>query len=154
MNKNEMRRLKKALKDKNEDKLLEWAILVEEQCQARANRIFKQEYDKLLTKFMEVAETALLYVLHFSESTKFGQKRLLNFWQELEVTIDLLANKEYELKEYQDELMKDKIYIKLPEMDESYKTEKQRVNDLMEEYDNKLELLRKKYEKELLEEAK
>lgn len=41
MDKNEMRRLKKALKDTNEDKLLEWATLLEDQCQARANRIFK-----------------------------------------------------------------------------------------------------------------
>lgn len=108
LNKNEFRRLQKAAKDKNIDKIYDWALQLEMQ--------IDQEYDKELEK--ELAQSiddfilTIVYTLHFHESTKFGNKRIGEFMKDLFETIDMFRRGEARPEDYQKALADEGIIVK------------------------------------------
>lgn len=81
---NELRRLTKAAREKDLRHLEDWAIQFEKQI----SQEYEREFERQLAESIDNLYVALGYSLHFSELTKFGQKRLESFMKDLLSTID------------------------------------------------------------------
>lgn len=108
LDKNEMRRLQKAAKDKNMNKLYDWAAQLEYQLSQQYERIFEDELADSLDNFI----LTIVYTLHFNESTKFGKKRITDFMNDLLETIDMFKRGEANPNDYKEQLKKDGIIFK------------------------------------------
>lgn len=105
VNKNEIRRLMKAAREKNIDHLIEWMYQFEEQMRQEYERAFQKELEEAINNFL----ITIAYSLRFSETTKFGKKRLNEFMDDLMVTIDMYRTGEYKPEEYKEALKKSGI---------------------------------------------
>lgn len=108
LNKNEIRRLEKAAKDKNKDKLMEWAMQFEEQIAKHYEDYFKEELGISIDNFI----LTIVYTLHFNEVTKFGNKRISDFMGDLLETIDMFRRGEAVPDDYREQLKKEGINVK------------------------------------------
>lgn len=106
--KDELKRLKKALKDKNETKILDWAREFECQVEQKYQRIYKEELDLAVDNFI----LTIVYTLRYNECTQFGGKRIDSFMKDLLETIDMFRRGEAVPNDYREQLKKDKIYVK------------------------------------------
>ena len=106
--KKELKRLKKALADKNENKILDWAMQFECQVEQKYQRIYKEELDTSIDNFI----LTIVYTLRYNESTQFGGKRIDSFMKDLLETIDMFRRGEAVPNDYREQLKKDKIYVK------------------------------------------
>ena len=77
--KEELKRLKRALKDKNENKILDWAREFECQVEQKYTRIYKEELDMAVDNFI----LTIVYTLRYNECTNFGGKRIDSFMKDL-----------------------------------------------------------------------
>ena len=107
MDKNELRRLEKAAKEKNKQHLLEWGKQFEDQIRQEYERAFKQELAEAVDNFC----VAIVYTLHFCELTKFGNKRINEFMDDMFETVDLFRTKEYNPTDYKEQLKQEGITI-------------------------------------------
>lgn len=88
-NRNELRRLEKAAREKNKKHLLEWAKQFDDQVRKEYEHAFQQELGDAIENFF----LAIAYSLRFSEKTKFGRKRINEFLDDLLITIDLFRTR-------------------------------------------------------------
>lgn len=107
-NRDELRRLEKAAKDKNKAKLIDWANQFEDQLRQEYENAFKQELSDVIDNFV----LTIVYTLHFNEKTKFGNARIKDFMDDLFSTIDLYRTEEYKPEEYRKILADDGIIVK------------------------------------------
>lgn len=107
-NRDELRRLEKAAKDKNKTKLIDWANQFEDQLRQEYENAFKQELSDAIDNFV----LTIVYTLHFNEKTKFGNARIKDFMDDLFSTIDLYRTEEYKPEEYRKILADDGIIVK------------------------------------------
>lgn len=114
IDRNEIRRLEKAAKDKDKRKLAEWAVQFENQIREELYRNFKALYKKELEIAVDRFIVAIAYTAHFSESSKLGKKRLPEFMEDLFVTIEMFKTGEYTPEDYKEEL--EKCGIKLSDI--------------------------------------
>ncbi len=105
MNRDELRRLEKAAREKDKKHLIEWAVQFEDQIRREYERNFEEELNDSIENFL----VAIVYSLHFSETTKFGKKKINNFCNDMMATIDMFTNKEYTPDEYKEILEKEGI---------------------------------------------
>ncbi len=105
---NELRRLEKAAKDKNKRKLAEWAGQFEQQ----VINLYEKEYKEILAKSIDSLFIAIVYTLHFNEKCKFGDKRVEDFMKDFIATVQGFENGQYSPKEYQEILKAEKVYYK------------------------------------------
>lgn len=108
INKEELRRLEKAAKDKDKRKLADWARQFEEQICYEYELKFKEE----LGSFIDILMLTVVYTLHFNESTKFANKRINSFMEDLLETIDMFRRGEAVPEDYREALKKDNIIVK------------------------------------------
>lgn len=108
LNKDEIRRLEKAAREKNKVKLADWAKQFEEQISQYYEKYFQEELGKSIDNFI----LTIIYVLHFNELTKFGSKRIDNFMADLLETIDMFRRGEAMPDDYREQLKKDGIIVK------------------------------------------
>lgn len=108
IDKNEIHRLKKALKDKNYKKLEDWAYGIQLQIEDELNK----QYRKKLEERIEIYTLVLTYILHFNEGTKFGQKRLTSFINDLHETVYMIYRKELNFMDLIKQLKQDNIDFK------------------------------------------
>lgn len=108
LDKNEMRRLQKAAKDKNMDKIYDWARQLEIQLLQRYERNFEKELAASIDNFI----ITIVYTLHFNESTRFGRKRIEEFMRDLLETVDMFKRGEAVPEDYQKILAKEGIIVK------------------------------------------
>lgn len=108
LDKNEMRRLQKAAKDKNMDKIYDWARQLEIQLLQRYERNFEKELAESIDNFI----LTIVYTLHFHDSTRFGNKRIKEFMRDLLETIDMFKRGEAKPEDYQKALKEDGIIVK------------------------------------------
>ena len=106
--KEEIKRLKRALKDKNENKILDWALQFDYQVEQKYEKMYKKELGNSIDNFI----LTIVYTLHFNESTNFGAKRIDGFMKDLLETIDMFRRGEAVPDDYREQLKKDKIYVK------------------------------------------
>lgn len=107
IDRNELRRLQKAAREKDLRKLAEWSGQLEEQMRQEYNKAFEQELSDAIENFC----VAIVYTLHFNEQTKYGNKRINDFMDDLFTTIDLFRTKEYNPEDYKQQLKDDNITI-------------------------------------------
>ena len=105
--KEERRRLEKAAKDKNKEKLDDWARNFE----LRLSEIMRKDYESKLNESVKNFIIAIVYTLHFNEKCKFGNDRIADFMDDLMAVVEGLGNREYDIEEYKKELKKQKIYF-------------------------------------------
>lgn len=112
---NEIRRLQKAARDGNKQKLIDWFLQFDEQVRSeyeRDSRKILEENSKELIEhyekaFKEELENAIdnyiiaiTYTLKFSELTKFGPKRIREFLDDMASTVNMFSTGEYSPEEY------------------------------------------------------
>lgn len=100
INRNEIRRLQKAARDNDKNKLLEWADLFEQQISTSLNKKYEDMYLNNLQTSIETFNLAIAYTLYFSEETLIDKNRLSNFMQDLFVTVNMFRTGEYTPEEY------------------------------------------------------
>lgn len=111
MDRNELRRLEKAARDKNKQKLFEWANQFETQLRNALDKEYEEKYKKDLQNAIDIFSIAIAYTLHFNESIRLGAKRLPEFMEDLYVTVDMFRTGEYKPEDYKEELESCGIYI-------------------------------------------
>lgn len=100
INRNEIRRLQKAARDNDKNKLLEWADLFEQQISNSLNKQYEDTYLDNLQVSIETFNLAIAYTLFFSEETLIDKNRLSNFMQDLFVTVNMFKTGEYTPEDY------------------------------------------------------
>lgn len=104
MDKNELRRLEKAARDKNKQKLADWG----EQFEQYIKELLRVQYDKMyeeeLANTLDNYQTALTYTLHYCEDTKLNKEQLDSFMEDLLATIDMYRSGEAKPSDFKNEL--------------------------------------------------
>ena len=100
VNKEEIKRLQRAAVDKNKTKLADWAKQFEYQLTLE----FDTWYRKQLEEAVDNLILTMVYSLHFSELTKFGNKRIKEFMDDLLETVDMFRRGEANPEDYQKQL--------------------------------------------------
>lgn len=112
LDRNEIRRLQKAARDKDLRKLADWGTQFEETIRQEYEKSFDETVQKELLSSIDNFITAIVYTLHFNEKCKFGGKRIDDFMEDLLATIDGFKDGSYSPEEYIEILKKDGIEIK------------------------------------------
>lgn len=107
INRDELRRLEKAARDKDKRKLADWAMQFEESIRKEYDLEFKKELDNMVDTFI----LTIVFTLRYNENTSFGNKRIRSFMDDLLATIDNFNDGSYSPKEYRDMLRKEGIEI-------------------------------------------
>lgn len=115
--KNELRRLEKAAKEKNKEKLADWAKQFEDTVHEEYNNRYEKTYKEILSGSINNFLIAMVYTLHFNEKCKFGNDRISDFMEDFMAVIDGFASGEYTPEEYRGILEKQKIYFKEEEIE-------------------------------------
>ena len=106
--KNELRRLEKAAREKDKNKLIEWGTIFEK----RIVDLYEKEYINILQDSINNFMIAMIFVLHFNERTKFGVKRIDDFMDDFIEVVKGFSRGEFNPQEYEDMLNEDKIILK------------------------------------------
>lgn len=104
-NRDELRRLEKAAREKDKRKLADWAMQFEDSIRREYEKAYEDEIQNAIDNFL----VAIVYTLHFNEKTRLGPKKLPDFIEDLMVTVDMYRTGEYKPDEYLEEL--DKCHI-------------------------------------------
>lgn len=104
IDKNEIRRLEKAARDKDKRKLYDWAVQFEGQIRNELDKQYEEAYRKTLLEAVDNFCIAIAYTAHFCEHTKLGKTRLPDFMEDLFITVDMFRTGEYNPEEYKKEL--------------------------------------------------
>jgi hypothetical protein len=75
----------------------------------QAKTVCEESYKKQTEKNIDTMLLALKYTLHFSDLTKFGNKRLNEFMDDLMATFEGFSTGEYNKDEYRKALLDDGI---------------------------------------------
>ena len=117
MDKEEFKRLQraenKAFKRKSKQALYDWGIQFEEQINKKINEAYEKKFKEELGYSIDCFTIALMFTLHFGETTKFGSKRLNKIMQDINATVDMFRTGEYSPDEYKEMLKKDGIILKI-----------------------------------------
>lgn len=109
---NELRRLEKAVLDKNKIAIFEWASQFEKQIRnqftIQYDKKFDEELDEAISRFL----IAIVYTLHFNEKCGFGTKRIKDVLDDILATIERFKNGECTPEDYMNELKADNVYYK------------------------------------------
>ena len=110
-NTNELNRLHRCAKNKDKKEIIKWGQDFEDRLNKKYYEIYKKQYMIWLEETFKDLDVALMYTLHFNESTKFGNKRLKSVMDDLAVTMRGFYRKEFSRKEYNKMLKDDGIKI-------------------------------------------
>ena len=100
LDRNEIRRLEKAAKDKNKIKLAEWASQFEDSVRRELDGRYKKYYEDAMSEGIDNFLISIAYTVRFSETTHLSKKKLPEFMQDLFVTVDMYRRGEYTPIEY------------------------------------------------------
>lgn len=110
-NKDELRRLEKAAKDKNKDKIIEWAIQFENSVHLKYHSLYEKEYTEILEQSINNFLIAMVYTLHFNEKCNFGNNRICDFMDDMMAAVDGFNEGGFSPEEYVKQLEDVKIYF-------------------------------------------
>ena len=110
-NTNELNRLHRCAKNKDKKEIIKWGQEFEDRLNKKYYEIYKKQYMIWLEETFKDLDVALMYTLHFNESTKFGNKRLKSVMDDLAVTMQGYYRKEFSRKEYNNMLKDDGINV-------------------------------------------
>ena len=110
-NTNELNRLQRCAKNKDKKEIIKWGQEFEDRLNKKYYELYKKQYMIWLEETFKDLDVALMYTLHFNESTKFGNKRLKSVMDDLAVTMRGFYRKEFNREEYNKMLKDDGIKI-------------------------------------------
>ena len=108
---NELNRLQRCAKNKDKKEIIKWGQDFERRLAELYRDRYKQYYIDQYAEKLKDIDTALMYTLHFSESTKFGNKRLKEVMDDLSATIRGFYLEEFTREDYRKMLREDGIRI-------------------------------------------
>lgn len=110
-NTNELNRLQRCAKNKDKNEIRKWGEDFERRISEYYFKRYKNYYiEEYKQRFKEV-NIALAYLLHFSDYTRFGNKRLDNFFKDLQATMEGFYKEKFSIEEYKKMLIDDGIKI-------------------------------------------
>ena len=116
MDKEEFKRLQRAeeksFKRKSKQALYDWGIQFEEYINDKLNKMYEKKFKEELAYSIDCFVIAIMFTLHFGETTKFGPKRLNKIMEDINATVDMFRTGEYSPDEYKKMLKNDGIIIK------------------------------------------
>lgn len=104
---NEIRRLQRAAREKNISHLVDWLKQFDAQVRQDYEKAFKHSLSDAIDNYV----IAIAYALRFSEKTKFGNKRIKEFMDDIFVTVDMFTKGEYNPEDYKKQLAESGITI-------------------------------------------
>lgn len=107
LNRNELRRLEKAAREKNKQHLMDWLTQFEAQLRVEYEKNFQEEIGEAVDHLL----IAIAYSLHYSEETKFGKKRLNRFMDDLIAVTEGFRTGDYNPEDYKKQLKDDGIIV-------------------------------------------
>lgn len=107
----ELRRLEKCAREKDKTALSEWAKDFEHRLSQKYNKIYLDRYAEELKERLKDLDIAVIYALHFNENTKFGNKRLKDFMDDLAATMRGFYKDNFNREEYEKMLKDDGINL-------------------------------------------
>ena len=107
LNRNEIRRLEKAAREKNKSHLQDWLSQFEEQLRIEYEKNFEDELGEAVDHLL----IAISYSLHFSEETRFGRKRLNRFMNDLIAVTEGFRTGDFNPEDYKKQLEDDGIIV-------------------------------------------
>lgn len=133
LNRNEIRRLEKAAREKDKKHLLEWARRFEDSIR----RIFEKEYQAEIQTSVDNFMIAVAYTLYFSEETVIKDKKDVGeFMSDLFSTLDLYRTGEYNPQEYKDILNKVGVFFDEYDYSKLYKNKLDKLDRLIKKYED------------------
>lgn len=133
LNRNEIRRLEKAAREKDKKHLLEWAMQFEDSIR----RIFEKEYQAEIQTSVDNFMIAVAYTLYFSEETIIRDKKDVGeFMSDLFSTLDLYRTGEYNPQEYKDILNKVGVFFDEYDYSKLYKNKLDKLDKLIKKYED------------------
>lgn len=142
MNRDERRRLEKAVKDKNPNKLIEWSLQYENQVKEELRREYEKTYREEINDSVNNFLIAVLYTLHFSEETTIKNENIPEFMCDLYSTVDMFRTGEYKPEEYEEILNRDGVFLDKFDYCKLYKEKLEKLDKLRDEYIDKLNNLK------------
>lgn len=121
LNRNELRRLEKAAREKDKRHLMDWATQYEQQIISQLRREFELRYQEDLQSSIDNLMTAVAYTSVYSEESLINKDNLADFMSDLFVTIDMFRTGEYSPKEYKEQLEQEGIELDNYDNDKIYK---------------------------------
>lgn len=106
MNRDELRRLEKAAREKDKKHLAEWAANYENQVNYLVRREYEKHYQDEIKNSIDNFCLALAYTAHFCEATLLDENTLPEFMEDFFVTVDMFRTGEYKPEDYKEELEK------------------------------------------------
>lgn len=134
INRNEIRRLEKAAREKDKKHLMEWADKLESQIAQDLRRQIESVYNEELSSAIDNILIAVVYALYFSEETMIEKEAIPDFMEDLFVTIDLFRTGEYTPQEYKDQLQGVGITLDRYDYDRIYKNYIGNMNNELVQY--------------------
>lgn len=136
MDRSELRRLEKAARDKNKDKLLEWGEQFEEQVNNYYRGVYEKIYQQEVQNTLDNFSVALAYTLAYSEETKLNSNKLDSFMQDLYATVNMYKTGECNPNDFREELEKENVHFSNYDASAVYKERDKQLLKLIEEYTN------------------
>lgn len=121
INRNEIRRLEKAAREKDKKHLVDWADSLERQIIHDISRQLDKKYNMELSCSLDVMLTAVAYTLYFSDETYINKENMAEFMTDLYVTMDMYRLGEYKPEDYEKQLSDVGIIIEKYDYDKIYK---------------------------------
>lgn len=140
VNRDEIRRLEKAAREKDKKHLAEWAKRYEQMLLNILRKEYEEIYQDEINTSVNNILLALGYTLLYSEEIQIPKERIPDFIDDLMVTVDMYRTGEYKPQDYQEELKNLGVILDDVDYTRVYKKEKQKLLDLINEYE---ELIKK-----------
>lgn len=89
----------------------EMAARIENNANSKYEQYYEKKYKEDLSNAIDNFILTIVYTLRYNQYTRFGNKRINDFMEDLFVTIDMFRTGEYKPEEYRKELEEDGIKI-------------------------------------------
>lgn len=121
VNRDELRRLEKAAKDKNKSKLADWIKQFEQYLDSMMRRDYIEVINTEMVNNYNNLLTAVAYTAYFSEESYVDKKNIADFMADLFVSLDMFRTGEYTPQEYFDQLKSEGVTLDEYDSDLIYK---------------------------------
>ena len=105
----ELNRLQRCAKNKDKKEIEKWGQDIENRLNQYYYEKYKAKYLEWLNETLMDMEIAMCYVLHFNENTRFGNKRLESYLNDMAEVIRGFYRKDFSREEYKKQLEEDGI---------------------------------------------
>lgn len=108
---NELNRLQRCAKNKDKNEIKKWGEDFERRLNQKYSDIYREKLIKQFEERLKDIDVGIIYSLHFNENTKFGNKRLEQFMNDLSATIRGFYKDDFNRSDYIQMLKDDGIKI-------------------------------------------